>query len=50
MDKLIYFKQTIKESDKGLGIGLSFSKQIMQKHKREIYFESADKKGTTFYL
>jgi nitrogen fixation/metabolism regulation signal transduction histidine kinase len=36
--------------EKGSGIGLSLSKEIMQKHKGEIYFESVVEKGTTFYL
>lgn len=36
--------------EKGSGIGLSLSKEIMQKHKGEIYFESIAEEGTTFYL
>lgn len=36
--------------EKGSGIGLSLSKEIMQKHNGEVYFESEEKKGTIFYL
>jgi nitrogen fixation/metabolism regulation signal transduction histidine kinase len=36
--------------EQGSGIGLSLSKEIMKKHKGEIYFESAPKRGTIFYL
>jgi signal transduction histidine kinase len=36
--------------EKGSGIGLSLSKEIMQKHNGEIYFESEENKGTSFYL
>jgi len=34
----------------GSGIGLSLSRQIMQLHNGEIYFESAPKRGTIFHL
>jgi len=36
--------------EQGSGIGLSLSKEIMKKHKGEIYFESAPRRGTIFYL
>ncbi len=35
---------------KGSGIGLSLSKEIMQKHNGDIYFESSQEKGTEFSL
>ena len=34
----------------GSGIGLSLSKEIMQKHIGDIYFESSRGKGTVFSL
>jgi len=36
--------------DQGTGIGLSLSKEIMQKHNGEIYFESVPEQGASFYL
>jgi nitrogen fixation/metabolism regulation signal transduction histidine kinase len=46
-DVFIPFFTTKKD---GSGIGLSLSKEIMQKHNGEIYFESEAQKGTCFYL
>ena len=36
--------------DNGSGIGLSLSKEIMQKHQGDIFFNSEYDIGTTFYL
>lgn len=36
--------------EQGSGIGLSLSKEIMQKHNGDIYFKSDVGKGTVFYL
>jgi nitrogen fixation/metabolism regulation signal transduction histidine kinase len=36
--------------EKGSGIGLSLSKQIMRQHKGEIYLQTDESKGTSFFL
>ncbi|MFB9844372.1 tetratricopeptide repeat-containing sensor histidine kinase [Mucilaginibacter ginsenosidivorans] len=36
--------------EKSFGLGLSISRQIVEKHQGEIWFESEPKKGTTFYV
>lgn len=36
--------------EKSFGLGLSISKQIIEKHKGKIWFESEVDKGTTFYI
>ncbi|MGD0022498.1 MAG: ATP-binding protein, partial [Smithellaceae bacterium] len=41
---------TTKEAGKGTGLGLSICYEIMQRHKGEIFFESKERKGTTFTI
>jgi two-component system sensor histidine kinase VicK len=36
--------------EKSFGLGLSISKQIIEKHSGKIWFESEAEKGTTFYI
>ncbi|HVV53848.1 MAG TPA: HAMP domain-containing sensor histidine kinase, partial [Mucilaginibacter sp.] len=36
--------------EKSFGLGLSISKQIIEKHNGKIWFESEPQKGTTFYV
>ncbi len=36
--------------EKSFGLGLSISKQIIEKHNGNIWFESEVDKGTTFYI
>src|SRR6185503_7822197 len=36
--------------EKSFGLGLSISKQIIEKHSGKIWFDSVQDKGTTFYI